>query len=148
MTAPVVLVLQGPNLNLLGVREPEVYGSMTLTELQQRMDVLAAELHVQLRHVQSNHEGELVDAIQVAAADGCVGAIVNAGAYTHTSVAIRDALVGTALPFVEVHLSNVFAREEFRHVSMMSDVAIGVVTGLGAAGYEAGLRALVERSAG
>ena len=147
MAEPTVLVLQGPNLNLLGVREPEVYGSMTLTQLQERLDVLAAELGVRLRHVQSNHEGELVDAIQVAAADGCFGAIVNAGAYTHTSVAIRDALIGTALPFVEVHLSNVFAREAFRHVSMMSDVAIGVVTGLGAAGYEAGLRALVETQA-
>lgn len=139
-----ILVLQGPNLNLLGTREPELYGSQTLQSIEQQMDVLAEALCVGLRHVQSNSEGALVDAVQRAAADGCAGAIVNAGGYTHTSVALRDALVGCALPFVEVHLSNVYAREEFRHVSLLSDVAVGCVVGLGAEGYGLALRGLVQ----
>ena len=140
-----ILVLQGPNLNLLGTREPDLYGAQTLLSIQQEMDVLAEGLGVHLRHVQSNSEGALVDAVQRASADGCAGAIVNAGGYTHTSVALRDALVGCSLPFVEVHLSNVHAREEFRHVSLLSDVAVGCVVGLGAAGYGLALRGLVAR---
>ena len=134
MSQKPIHILNGPNLNLLGTREPDLYGAQTLLSIQQEMDVLAEALGVDLRHVQSNSEGALVDAVQRASADGCAGAIVNAGGYTHTSVALRDALVGRSLPFVEVHLSNVHAREEFRHVSLLSDVAVGCVVGLGAGG--------------
>jgi 3-dehydroquinate dehydratase-2 len=140
-----VLVLQGPNLNLLGRREPERYGAQTLAEITADLDRLAAALGVSLRHVQSNHEGALVDAVQAAGTDGFVGAVVNAAAYTHTSVALRDALLAVALPFVEVHLSNVHAREGFRHQSLLADVAVGVVTGFGAESYLLGLRGLVAR---
>ena len=140
-----ILVLQGPNLNLLGTREPHLYGAQTLLSIQQEMDVLAEGLGVHLRHVQSNSEGALVDAVQRASVDGFAGAIVNAGGYTHTSVALRDALVGCSLPFVEVHLSNVHAREEFSHVSLLSDVAVGCVIGLSAGGYGLALRGLVAR---
>lgn len=136
-----ILVLQGPNLNLLGTREPERYGATTLGAVQAGLDIVAAELGVGLRHVQSNHEGALVDAVQAAAT--CVGAVVNAGAYTHTSVALRDALLGVGLPFVEVHVTNIYARESFRHRSLLADVAIGGVYGLGAPGYALALRGLV-----
>jgi 3-dehydroquinate dehydratase-2 len=137
-----ILVLQGPNLNLLGTREPERYGGTTLAAVQAGLDIAAADLGVRLRHVQSNHEGDLVDAVQAAA--GCVGAVVNAGAYTHTSIALRDALLGVGLPFVEVHITNVAARESFRHRSLLADVAVGGVYGLGVAGYALALRGLVE----
>lgn len=137
-----ILVLQGPNLNLLGTREPERYGATSLAAVQAGLDIVAAELGVTLRHVQSNHEGALVDAVQAAA--GCAGAVVNAGAYTHTSVALRDALLGIGLPFVEVHVTNVHAREPFRHRSLLADVAIGGVFGLGTAGYALALRGLVS----
>ena len=134
-----ILVIHGPNLNLLGTREPEIYGAQTLVDVNQRLQVLASELGLALESFQSNHEGELVDAIQQAR--GRVSAIIiNPAAYTHTSVAIRDALVGVAIPFVEVHLSNVHQRETFRHHSYMSDVAVGVICGLGIYGYEAALR--------
>jgi 3-dehydroquinate dehydratase-2 len=139
---PGVLVLQGPNLNLLGVREPERYGRTSLADVQRELDQLAAELGLQLRHVQSNHEGALIDAVHQARADQLVGAVVNAGAYTHTSIGLRDALLGVGLPFVEVHVSNVAAREPFRHVSLLSDVAVGVVFGFGTAGYALALRGL------
>jgi 3-dehydroquinate dehydratase-2 len=139
-----VLILNGPNLNLLGTREPETYGRVTLGEISDRLDGVAETLGVRLTHVQSNVEGELVDWIQRAAGEGTAGAVVNAAAYTHTSVALRDALVGTGLPFVEVHLSNVYAREPFRHTSLLADVAIGLIAGLGPLSYELGLRALVE----
>ncbi|HMV68640.1 MAG TPA: type II 3-dehydroquinate dehydratase [Myxococcota bacterium] len=142
-----VLVLQGPNLNLLGSREPATYGAVTLAEITRRLDALAAELGVALLHVQSNHEGALVDAVQQAARDGVAGAVINAGAYTHTSIALRDALLGTGLPFVEVHVSNVYAREPFRHTSYLADVAAGVVVGFGPAGYELALRGLALRLA-
>jgi 3-dehydroquinate dehydratase II len=141
---PTVLVLNGPNLNLLGAREPETYGRVTLPEISARLDKVAKSLGVQLEHVQSNVEGELVNWIQRAASEGMAGAVVNAAAYTHTSVALRDALVGTALPFVEVHLSNVYAREPFRHTSLLADVALGLIAGFGPASYELGLQALVE----
>lgn len=140
-----VLVLQGPNLDLLGTREPERYGRDTLATLTTRLDGAAVTLGVQLRHVQSNHEGILVDAVRDAASDGAVGAVVNAAAYTHTSIALRDVLLATRLPFVEVHLSNVHAREPFRHHSLLADVALGQVTGLGAVGYELALRGLLDR---
>ena len=140
-----VLVLLGPNLDLLGVREPGLYGRDTLEAITIRLDVLAGELGVSLDHFQSNHEGALIDRVHQAWRDGAVGAVVNPGGYTHTSVALRDAVLATKLPFVEVHLSNVYAREAFRKESRFADVAAGVVTGFGPVGYELGLRGLVER---
>ena len=136
-----ILIINGPNLNLLGTREPEVYGSQTLDDVNAHLAQVAAELNMTLTCVQNNIEGELVNAIH--AARGQVGAVViSPAAYTHTSVAIRDALAGVAIPFVEVHLSNVHHREAFRHYSYMSELAIGVICGLGAYGYEAALRFL------
>ncbi|ANY14860.1 type II 3-dehydroquinate dehydratase [Bordetella pseudohinzii] len=135
-----ILVLHGPNLNLLGTREPEIYGSLTLAQINEGLESLAAELGVSLSAWQSNHEGALVDRIQAAAHDGTDFIIINAAAYTHTSVAVRDALAGVAIPFIEVHLSNLYKRETFRHHSYLSDIAIGLISGLGANGYEAALR--------
>ena len=140
-----ILVLQGPNLNLLGTREPALYGHDTLDDVTAALDARAAELGVSLLHRWSNLEGELVTAVQEAATAGVSGAVVNAAAYTHTSVALRDALSGTGLPFVEVHLSNVHAREEFRHRSLLADKAIGVVCGFGLQSYLLGLEGLVSR---
>lgn len=135
-----ILVLHGPNLNLLGTREPHLYGNTTLDALNAGLVSLAASLGASLTAFQSNHEGELVDRIQAARLDGTDFVIINAGAYTHTSVAIRDALAGVAVPFVEVHISNVYKREAFRHHSYLSDLAQGVVAGLGPLGYEAAVR--------
>ena len=135
-----LLVLNGPNLNMLGLREPHLYGHTTLSELEAGLRTLAQTLGVSLTTFQSNHEGALVDRIQEARTDGTDFIILNAGAYTHTSVAIRDALAGIKVPFVEVHLSNVHKREEFRHHSYLSDLAVGVVAGLGPSGYEAAVR--------
>lgn len=132
-------VLHGPNLNLLGTREPERYGRATLAEIDADLDRLGAELGVELRHFQSNHEGSLVDEIH----NGADGFVVNPAAYTHTSVALRDALLAVGAPFVEVHLSNVHARERFRRKSLLADVAVGTVCGFGADSYLLGLRALV-----
>jgi 3-dehydroquinate dehydratase-2 len=143
-----VLVLQGPNLNLLGIREPSVYGTATLADVASAMDGVARELGLELDHVQSNHEGVLIDAVHAAASAGALGAVVNPAAYTHTSVALRDAFLSTRLPFVEVHLSNVAAREPFRQRSLFADVAVGSVIGLGAIGYELALRGLVARLGG
>ncbi|MEE2749981.1 MAG: type II 3-dehydroquinate dehydratase [Myxococcota bacterium] len=136
-----ILVLHGPNLNLLGTREPETYGTETLEDITAELDGLAGELGVVLEHYQSNSEGALVDRVQAAA--GLDGALLNPGAYTHTSVALRDAVAGVNLPFVEVHLSNIHGREEFRRTSLLSDLAVGVVMGFGAASYTLGLRGLV-----
>ena len=139
-----VAVLNGPNLNLLGTREPAVYGHETLADIERRLREVAGELGVELEFAQHNGEGELIDAIH--AMRGRVrGAVVNAGAYTHTSIALRDALVGIALPFVEVHLTNIYAREPERRHSMLATAAIAVVCGLGAYGYEVALRGLVAR---
>jgi 3-dehydroquinate dehydratase-2 len=135
-----LLVLNGPNLNMLGLREPHLYGHTTLPQLESVLVALAQTLGVKLSNFQSNHEGALVDRIQQARTDGTDFIIVNAGAYTHTSVAIRDALAGVSIAFVEVHVSNVYKREEFRHHSYLSDLAVGVVAGLGPAGYEAAVR--------
>jgi len=138
-----IAVLNGPNLNLLGVREPERYGTTTLAEIERRVRARAAELDATVvSWVQSNHEGVLVDAVQDlrGSADG---AVVNAAAYTHTSLALRDAFAAVRLPFVEVHLSNVFAREEMRRQSLLADLALGVVAGFGADSYVLGLEALV-----
>ena len=132
-----LLVLHGPNLNLLGRREPEVYGRTTLLEIDASLQSLAAARGAHLSTVQSNHEGVLVDRIQAAAGDGTDFIVINPAALTHTSVAIRDALTGVAIPFVEVHLSNVHRREPFRHHSFLSDVAVAVICGLGPAGYRA-----------
>ncbi|MEL6345993.1 MAG: type II 3-dehydroquinate dehydratase [Myxococcota bacterium] len=138
-----VAVLHGPNLNLLGIREPEVYGTTTLQDIDRALHDLAGALGVTVVCSQSNHEGVLVDAIHAArqAADGIV---INPGGLTHTSIVLRDALVGVGLPFVEVHLSNVFAREAFRHHSVLTDVAVGLVAGFGPNSYTLGLRALVD----
>ena len=135
-----ILVLHGPNLNLLGTREPHVYGHTTLDALNAGLVDLARSLGSTLTAFQSNHEGAMVDRIQAARLDGTDFVIINAGAFTHTSVAIRDALAGVAIPFVEVHISNVYKREAFRHHSYLSDLAQGVVAGLGPLGYEAAVR--------
>ena len=135
-----ILVIHGPNLNLLGQREPNIYGSTTLVQINDSLSRAASSKGVQLQTYQSNHEGELVGRIQAAAGDGTDFIIINAAAYTHTSVAIRDALAGVGIPFIEVHLSNIYKREPFRHHSYLSDIAVGLVSGLGADGYEAALR--------
>jgi 3-dehydroquinate dehydratase-2 len=142
-----ITVLNGPNLNLLGSREPEVYGRTTLAELEAMVRDEADRLGVTLTWYQTNHEGEFVDAVQ-GLATSADGALVNAGAFTHTSLAIRDAFLAVRVPFVEVHLSNLFAREPERRHSRLADLAIGVITGFGPAGYQLGLRALVARLVG
>ena len=131
-----ILVLHGPNLNLLGSREPSVYGRTTLNEINERLMTLAGKSGAKLYCFQSNAEVELVERVQQAQADGTQFIIINPAAFTHTSVALRDALAAVAIPFIEVHLSNVFAREAFRKDSFFSDLAVGVISGLGAAGYE------------
>ncbi|HBG16181.1 MAG TPA: type II 3-dehydroquinate dehydratase [Firmicutes bacterium] len=138
-----ILVLHGPNLNLLGVREPEVYGRVTLEEINSKLGQIALELQIKLGIVQSNHEGVLVDRIQRSLED-CQGILLNPGAYTHTSIAIRDALAAVKLPTIEVHLSNIYAREEFRKISITAPVVNGQICGLGPDGYYWGLRALVK----
>ena len=138
--SPLIWVLHGPNLNLLGTREPGVYGVDTLAGIDGQLAAVALEHQVRLDCFQSNHEGALVDRIQQAAADGVSFIIINPAAFTHTSVAIRDALAAVAVPFIEVHLSNVHKREPFRHHSYSSDLAVGVIAGLGAQGYLAALR--------
>ncbi|NYT84086.1 type II 3-dehydroquinate dehydratase [Pollutimonas harenae] len=135
-----ILVLHGPNLNLLGTREPEIYGRQTLADINQHLTQLAHESGAALTAFQSNHEGELVDRVQAAHQDRTDFIIINAAAYTHTSVALRDALAAVDIPFVEVHLSNVNKREPFRHHSYLADTAQGVIAGLGSFGYEAALR--------
>ncbi|MFZ5523427.1 MAG: type II 3-dehydroquinate dehydratase [Pseudomonadota bacterium] len=131
-----ILVLHGPNLNLLGSREPDVYGRVTLNEINARLMKLGEIQHANLSCFQSNAEALLVERVQQASTDGTEFIIINPAAFTHTSVSLRDALAAVAIPFIEVHLSNVFAREAFRKESFFSDLAIGVVSGLGASGYE------------
>ena len=138
-----ILVVHGPNLNLLGIREPETYGSTTLAQIERNLQQEAQRLQVSLSCLQSNHEGVLVDAIHQAQGKH-QGILINAGAYTHTSVAIRDALVGIDIPTVEVHLSNIYRREEFRHHSYIAPIAIGQISGFGADSYILGLQALVN----
>ena len=139
-----ILVLNGPNLQLLGTRKREVYGSTTLEEIRQNLDNIASELGVELDFYQSNHEGDLVDRIGNAKTEGVDGIVINPAAYTHTSIAIRDAIEGVSIPAIEIHLSNIHAREEFRHKSMTAPVCIGQIAGLGPDGYEWALRALVR----
>ena len=138
-----ILVIHGPNLNLLGRRESSIYGSATLETIEGELRKIADELGVELESFQSNREGDLVDRIH-SAADQVNGILVNPAAYTHTSIALRDAFLAVEIPFVEVHLSNVHAREEFRHRSLLADCAIGSVVGFGPSSYFLGLRALVE----
>ncbi len=141
-----ILVLHGPNLNLLGTREPEVYGRVTLDEIDSKLSALAQSKGAKLAHFQSNTEGTLVERVQQARGDGIDFIIINPAAFTHTSVAIRDALAAVAIPFVEVHLSNVHAREAFRKESYFSDIAVGVISGLGATGYELALQFALQHS--
>lgn len=140
-----ILVIHGPNLNMLGKREPGIYGSATLDDINRSLRNLAEELDADIDIFQSNSEGGLVTAVQDALEKRCDGIVINPGAYTHTSIALRDALLSVNLPFVEVHISNTFARESFRHNSYLSDVASGVIIGLGPIGYLYGLRALVQQ---
>ena len=141
-----VLVLHGPNLNLLGTREPAVYGSVTLPDIDRELAQIAKEAGSTLQSLQSNHEGVLIDRVHTARTDGTDFIVINPGAFTHTSVALRDAFAAVAIPFVEVHLSNVHRREPFRHHSYFSDLAEGVIVGLGAQGYSLALRFALSRA--
>jgi 3-dehydroquinate dehydratase-2 len=138
-----ILVLNGPNLNLLGTREPGHYGAETLADINQKLISLADSLGVELTTLQSNHEGELVEHIQKAGESGIDAIVINPAAYTHTSIAIRDALLATRIPFVEVHLSNIHKREEFRHRSLLVDAAVGTVAGFGPSSYTMALRGII-----
>lgn len=141
-----LLVINGPNLNLLGTREPGIYGAKTLADIEADCRKRADKIGVQVSFTQSNHEGALIDALH--AARGSVdGVILNAGAYTHSSIALRDAISATGLAVIELHLSNVHAREAFRHVSMIAPVCVGVIAGFGAAGYQLAIAAMVEHLA-
>lgn len=142
-----ILVLNGPNLNLLGQREPEVYGTSTLADINKVLELEAESAGHSLQCFQSNAEHELVDRIHKAKTDNTDFIIVNPGAFTHTSIALRDAFLGVAIPFIEVHLSNVFSRESFRQHSYLSDIAVGVISGLGAQGYSLALQAVNQQSA-
>jgi len=139
-----ILVLHGPNLNLLGTREPGVYGRTTLQQIDADLAKIAADAGALLQSFQSNHEGALIDRIHAARDDGTTQVIINPGGLTHTSVALRDALAAVALPFIEVHLSNIHRREPFRHHSYLSDLALGVICGLGANGYRLALQHLLS----
>jgi 3-dehydroquinate dehydratase-2 len=143
-----VLVLHGPNLNLLGTREPKLYGTLTLAEINSNLTILADNAGAELLHFQGNAEGQLIDRVQQAMSEGIAFIIINPAAYTHTSIALRDALAAAGIPFIEVHLSNVFARESFRGRSYFSDLAVGVISGLGPKGYELALKYALEASAG
>lgn len=140
-----ILVIHGPNLNLLGAREPQHYGATTLLEIDDQLAAMASESGHSLRTVQSNAEHELINAIQTAPAAGVDFIIINPAAFTHTSVALRDAMAAVKIPFIEVHLSNVHAREQFRHHSYFSDLAVGVISGLGPIGYQLALQAALDK---
>ena len=141
---PRILLINGPNLNLLGTREPATYGHATLADIERALTDQGAEHGVEVECFQSNAEHEIVERVHAAGRDGVGFIIINPGALTHTSIALRDAILGVAIPVIEVHLSNIHARESFRHQSYLSDVAVGVITGLGADGYEFAMRAAVR----
>ena len=143
-----ILIIHGPNLNLLGTREPEVYGSETLAAINKRLSALARKSGAKLSVFQSNSEGSLVDRVQAARGDGVNFIVINPAAYTHTSVALRDALAAVAIPFIEIHLSNVHARESFRRHSYFSDVAVGVICGFGSGGYDMALDFAIQHAKG
>lgn len=140
-----ILVLNGPNLNLLGSREPDLYGSDRLEDVNQRLTQIANQGGHQLQSFQSNAEHELVERVHRAGAEGTAFIILNPAAFTHTSVALRDALLGVSIPFIEIHVSNIYKREEFRHHSYFSDIAVGVISGLGVHGYELALQAALRQ---
>ena len=140
-----LLLLNGPNLNLLGSREPEVYGATTLAEIEQAAIAQAQAAGAELACLQSNHEGDLIDRIQAAKAEGVEAIVINPGGLTHTSVALRDALAGVAIPFVEVHISNIYKRESFRHHSYLSELAAGVVCGFGPDGYRISIEFAIKK---
>jgi len=142
---PRILLLNGPNLNLLGTREPEIYGASTLQGIESRLQERARALQIELLSLQSNAEHELIAKIHAAKQGAVEFILFNPGAFTHTSIALRDALLGVAVPFIEIHLSNIFAREEFRHRSYFSDIAVGCIFGLGPVGYELALEAAALR---
>jgi 3-dehydroquinate dehydratase-2 len=139
-----ILIIHGPNLNLLGTREPGHYGTQTLADINQQLLELGDILGLEITAFQSNHEGELVDQIQSAASDRVDGIVINPAAYTHTSIALRDAILASGIPFAEVHLSNILSREEFRHRSMLADAATGIVAGFGGTSYALALRGVNE----
>ena len=142
-----ILVLNGPNLNLLGQREPHIYGSDSLDDINRRLSAQCSDLGLSFEHVQSNSEADLINRLQLARTDGTSFMLVNFGGFTHTSIAIRDAILASETPFIEVHLSNLFKRESFRHHSYFSDIAEGCVIGLGAQGYELALQAAAKKLA-
>ena len=144
---PSILVLHGPNLNLLGSREPGIYGHATLADIDEQLRTRSEQAGIALETFQSNHEGEMVDRIQAARGDGCAFIIINPAAFTHTSVAVRDALAAVAIPFIEVHLSNPHSREPFRHTSYFSDLAVGTIAGFGADSYRYALDAALKKLA-
>jgi 3-dehydroquinate dehydratase-2 len=140
-----ILVLNGPNLNLLGIREPEIYGTETLHDIENRLTTLALESSIDIDFFQSNSEDGLIDRLHQAKKDSVDYVIINPGAFTHTSVALRDAFLGTNIPFIEVHISNIYSREDFRKKSFLSDISTGLITGLGTAGYEFALSSIIRR---
>lgn len=140
-----ILVLNGPNLNLLGTREPEIYGTETLHDIENRITTLALESSIDIDFFQSNSEDGLIDRLHQAKKDSVDYVIINPGAFTHTSVALRDAFLGTNIPFIEVHISNIYSREDFRKKSFLSDISTGLITGLGTAGYEFALSSITRR---
>jgi 3-dehydroquinate dehydratase-2 len=140
-----ILVLNGPNLNLLGTREPEIYGTETLHDIENRLTILALESSIDIDFFQSNSEDGLIDRLHQAKKDSVDYVIINPGAFTHTSVALRDAFLGTNIPFIEVHISNIYSREDFRKKSFLSDISTGLITGLGTAGYEFALSSIIRR---
>lgn len=141
-----ILLLNGPNLNLLGTREPQLYGHETLADVEARAKQIGGERGALVECFQSNHEGALIDRIQAARADGTGWIVINPGGLTHTSVALRDALASVAIPFIEVHVSNVYEREAFRHYSFLSGIAAGVIVGFGVAGYAMAVNAAIDRA--